>query len=352
MAQTREWEKVTQIQSPSHTDAPIPSRLVRMFRQITSRLLGKAAGKSPGVWLGAFGKHPGWNDHMDDQGLETERLIAAKRVIYVEGVGAAIDSGAWEKLEPDQRLDEFSHEFIWHIAGDYIVGRMWSSRDGKGRTKYPLVAVAQCRDLSSDWIFDQVMPALAHVESNFRGTTSPDMVISTLNSQRALLRERARHAGREKAATSSIHPSAVLATLAARPEFAPDQTGLLRILYQIERDWENYRPQPGDTSRVRTVTPERSQHIRVPGCAAKGSDRLRLWLDLVMTMTAAPVPRFLVTPSGDSGNNWVDIVVGEPLGPQLFCLKASQRRIPTSSEIPYTMDSEFTRRMRALFARP
>ena len=30
------------------------------------------------VYLGAFGKHPGWDDHMDDPGLETPRLAASR----------------------------------------------------------------------------------------------------------------------------------------------------------------------------------------------------------------------------------------------------------------------------------
>jgi len=43
------------------------------------------AGGDRQIFLAAFGKHPGWNDHMDDVGLETESLVAAKTRLYVDG---------------------------------------------------------------------------------------------------------------------------------------------------------------------------------------------------------------------------------------------------------------------------
>ena len=45
--------------------------------------------------------HPGWNDNVDDMGFETDRLVAVKRQLYIQGMSANIDAGAWDKLEPD-----------------------------------------------------------------------------------------------------------------------------------------------------------------------------------------------------------------------------------------------------------
>ena len=39
------------------------------------------------VALAAFGKHPGWDDHVEDLGLETQSLNLAKTVLYVDGIG-------------------------------------------------------------------------------------------------------------------------------------------------------------------------------------------------------------------------------------------------------------------------
>ena len=55
---------------------------------------GSFIGKRPGsAHVGAFGKHPGWDDHLDDIGLNTEPLIAAKQYLYVQGIGGVIDAG-------------------------------------------------------------------------------------------------------------------------------------------------------------------------------------------------------------------------------------------------------------------
>src|SRR5262245_24203118 len=121
------------------------------FIKSLSRLLGTSSKPDPALYLAAFGKHPGWNDHLDDQGLDTDSLIAAKRLLYVQGISQNIDSGAWENLEqvpadaPTQavgRLDLFRHDFLWHMRQDgnsvMLAGRLWSSSDGKGRDKYPM----------------------------------------------------------------------------------------------------------------------------------------------------------------------------------------------------------------------
>jgi hypothetical protein len=54
--------------------------LASFLQSIFSRFSGKsAAAKVASGHLGAFGKHPGWNDHLDDQGLDTNELINLKR---------------------------------------------------------------------------------------------------------------------------------------------------------------------------------------------------------------------------------------------------------------------------------
>src|SRR4029079_11585679 len=79
------------------------------------------------VALAAFGKHPGWDDHIEDLGLETDSLILARNVLYVQGVGGQIDTGAWEKLKDEHRIAAFNHTFIWLRGDQFLLGRMWSS---------------------------------------------------------------------------------------------------------------------------------------------------------------------------------------------------------------------------------
>src|ERR1019366_6699729 len=89
--------------------------------------------------LAAFGKHPGWDDHIPGIGIETDTLAEVKQSLYVGGIGGQLDSGAWKKLEADKRQEGFDHVFLWLQPGHALVGRLWSSSDGKGRKEYPMV---------------------------------------------------------------------------------------------------------------------------------------------------------------------------------------------------------------------
>ena len=116
------------------------------------------------IALAAFGKHPGWDDHIEDLGLETESLNLAKRVLYVQGVGGQIDRGAWEKLKEEQRIPAFNHTFVWRRGGAFLIGRMWSSSDGKGRTRYPMIVCAHCVGVPLTWGWQMVLPRLLDLE--------------------------------------------------------------------------------------------------------------------------------------------------------------------------------------------
>ena len=74
------------------------------------------------VILAGFGKHPAWDDHIDDIGLETESLVIAKRVIYSEGIASQISSGAWNQLENSRCAMDFDHRFVWGRSDQSIVG--------------------------------------------------------------------------------------------------------------------------------------------------------------------------------------------------------------------------------------
>src|SRR5579885_3092405 len=93
----------------------------------------------PRVYLAVFGKHPGWNDHIEDIGLDSVALINAKRYLYLHGLSGQIDANAWEKLDESARREGFDHWLLWHRPGECLVGRLWSSSDGKGRTRYPMI---------------------------------------------------------------------------------------------------------------------------------------------------------------------------------------------------------------------
>jgi hypothetical protein len=138
----------------------------------TPRKDGSRAAK---VHVAAFGKHPGWDDHIEEIGLDCAPMVKAKRVLYGECIGGCIDSGEWEKLDEARRIP-FRHEFLWRLPEGYLIGRMWSSRDAKGRAKYPMVVCAFIENAPLSWAVAQVLPRLAAVEKQCTETSSAELV--------------------------------------------------------------------------------------------------------------------------------------------------------------------------------
>ena len=88
--------------------------------------------------LAGFGKHPAWDDHIDDIGLTTETLVAVRRILYSEGIARQVSSGAWSRLEEGGQALKFDHRFVWSRETQSVVGGIWASSDGKGRRHFPL----------------------------------------------------------------------------------------------------------------------------------------------------------------------------------------------------------------------
>ncbi len=330
------------------------------------RILGKgSAGGStavPQVYVGAFGKHPGWDDHIDDLGLETDRLIGFKRMLYLDGIGAAIDSGAWDKLHESQQVEGFRHVVLWRVGGgggDLVVARLWSSQDGKGRARYPMVVCAQCRALPLPWVLENVLPALERLEQRCRATTSAQEVHAAVDGARQQLRELAR--GVPPGQPEVMLPRRILADLAdlvsasavrapgseadprgPTPETRPHE-GLLRVLYQVEREMGAFKSATPGTRLSRTrVDAVQAQHMRVPVCAEAPGAALMLWMQFLLSQLDRAAPIMLILPLGDAGvGGWLDVIVGEPSGSQFFCIRAGSKAIPLTTDIPYTLESDF-----------
>ncbi len=316
--------------------------MASLFRKLFSK---RGAPSAPEVHLAAFGKHPGWDDHIEDLGLETHRLVAAKRVLYTQGLAGNIDSGAWERLGDEERLEGFHHLFLWHSAYDLVLGHMWSSSDGKGRTRYPMVVCAQVSGTPLDWAFRHVLPLLEMIEARCVATASAAAVRGVLDDGRRMLRQAASGVA---AAEQPVPPMPrALAYLADRPEMAPNHQGLHRVLYLIEREMASYHPEGSDAAAASTAH-LRSTHMRVPACANSAQGAAALWLGFLLSRLDPAAPILLILPLGQP---WVDVVVGEPGVQQFFCVRASRQALPLATDIPYTLDAAFVERAEAAIGR-
>jgi len=282
------------------------------------------------IFVAAFGKHPGWDDHIDDIGLETDVFVTVKRILYVQGIGGNVDSGSWDKLTNDQLVGEFKHVFFWYIDGNLIVGRMWSSQDGKGRKSYPFVVCVQCWKLPMQWVFENVLPQLERIEGTCTATTSASDVRSAIQNSRQQLRQSAQHC-QTSPDSVIVYPDA-LAKLAERPEMGPNHEGLFRVLYHLDREVGRHHP---DGSKFGV---SRSALLRVPASLNTMLENLLMWSSFLLNRFGTNIPLLILMPLK---NDWMDIIIGEPTELQLYCLRASLKVIPLTSSIPYNMSTEF-----------
>ncbi|NQT88081.1 hypothetical protein HQ560_15045, partial [bacterium] len=300
--------------------------------------LGEDA-QEPRLELGAFGKHPGWDDHIQAPELIHAALEPLRRALYLEGIGGAIDTGLWANLADEERLDRFDHVFIWRTPRDIYLGRMWSSTDGKGRSRYPMVACAWCSGYPLPWLLENVLPLLEDIESRCKATESADDVRVAVVGARQRLRELG--AGASRVAEPLAPNPRALAEIADRPEMGPDHQGVHRILYVVAREMATYATRVRSETAFARAGSFRAQQIRVPDCAPSKNQALLLWLGFFLDQLDPSAPMLVFGPMDQP---WVDLVVGEPDVQQFLCVKASRKTVPLASDIPYTLDPDLVAR--------
>ena len=305
------------------------------LKRFVKRLVPKGqSARSERIHIAAFGKHPGWDDHIDDIGLETDVLINVKRILYVQGIGGNIDSGSWDALEKKQPIEEFKHTLVWYMNDSLIAGRMWSSRDGKGRTSYPMVVCVQCHQLPLEWVLKNILPLLERIENNCIATTSAAQVRLAIENAQKELRRLAQQC--EPSPVSSDVCTDVVPKLAEYPEMkGPNHQGFLRILYHIEREvTSDYL----NASKAKDFQPKL---LRVVTSPPPVMEAMPLWMNFLRAKYKKNSSVLVLIPLQ---KQWMDIIIGEPTQLQLFCLRSSLSVIPLTSSIPYSMSPEFISR--------
>ncbi len=292
----------------------------------------------PRVCVAAFGKHPGWDDHLE-VGVETELLATVKQTIYVDGIAGNIESGAWDKLAEDKRVRDFGHVFLWRRGLEIAAGRLWSSRDGKGRSRYPMVCVADCSGMPLRWVIEKVYPALERIESRCSQTDSESVVRDVISGEGKDLRALATSAAQVSAAPLPFETN-VLRYLGDRLR-GPDYSQLFSVLYQIDSESGGYRLGQASSSEDNN----RPTQLRVPACADLPGEAALLWVRFLQTQFDDAAPLLVLQPLAGS---WIDLIVGEPTTSQLYCMMASPAAVALTTDIPYKMPASFIERTRRL----
>lgn len=290
----------------------------------------------PSVSLGAFGKHRGWADHIEDLGLDTDRLIWSRRLLYTEGIRRVLDQGLWSRQEEGDRDEGYAHTLAWKTPDGLLVGRLWSSRDGSGRDGYPMVLVAHTRAVPSRVVFGEMLDRLRSLEERCKAAESREAVLQAFEREHEELKSVAGFRG--AASGDPLDPPGAAARLAA--DSAVGREGLVRILYQIERDFRAFLQTDSSETSIRArISAARAQHARVPRVHRQDADEAALWLGFTETLFAASTPVLILL---RDDRTWVDVIAGEPGPEQVVCLQLARSAVPIASDVPYTIDSGFT----------
>jgi hypothetical protein len=268
---------------------------------------GAAGGRQ--IFLGAFGKHPGWNDHMDDIGMETESLVAAKKRLYIDGIGGQITSGAWEKVDAAEQVP-FGHVFVWSRPPQLLVGKLWASRDGKGRSLFPMIVCAHTIGVPLEIALEGILPCLEHIRQTAIATKSADEVVGIVKHFRDALRGWIGEVG-------DAHAPIDIDRFLTQIEFATANDGLARAFAEVRAS--EYRARAG----------EPAQHFRFPSSPVSTQLSLGFWEQFLATQIDHAAPVFIALPEDQY---WADAILGEPTSPDLFCLRCAAGVMPLASE--------------------
>lgn len=281
------------------------------------------------LWLGAFGKHPAWDDHFETPGLETARLTQLRTSLYSEGVGGRIDSGAWDKLDEGERIDGFAHTLVWRTPEGMLAGRLIDSVDGKGRRRYPLVIAAHTRGLPGAWVCGTLCERLARLGDTCADSSAREGVLTEIELARSELRGEAGLLGE---ASERVEGENALRTLVE----GVGREAVERVVYQCVRDMGAFLRGGlrGARSTSRTLDVS-AKSCRAPAFGASAGEACGLWVRVLGRLVGDGAPVMAIA---HDSMGMVDILVGEPEAEQFYCLRAGASALPLSSEVPYEID--------------
>ncbi|HVT73471.1 MAG TPA: hypothetical protein VHD61_10060 [Lacunisphaera sp.] len=286
--------------------------------------------KSPSaarVHVGAFGKHPGWNDHLDDIGLVTASLVEARSILY-GGIARQIEHAAWEKAGPEKVMPGFDHVFHWRRLNESHTGLIWSSQDGKGRALYPMILIAHCVTRSFSWLANDLLPALEELKTKCRSTTSSGVVISYIKAAEQALQ--ARFPSGPHVSTGPGHGVAAWAA-----HFTREQEAFRRVVHHLRRNFSVFMP--GTFAWCQDGKPAGTRCLRLPQIpGAPPAESLNAWISFLATQLDPAAPFFGLAPAG---REWMDVIVGEPDPADFFLLRALPAALPVVTDIPYQLEA-------------
>ena len=254
------------------------------------------------VQVAVFGKHPAWDDHIDDIGLSTNSLALTKHYLYVDGIAKQLAEGVWDRLLPEQ-LAEFDHRFVWTYRQRAISGVILASTDGKGRARFPIVFCCQA-GVSGRIAVISYLDLIEQLALHCREFTAQAAVREAVLRMKLTL-------------NSSCVRRAEPADFPSFPE-SSDRDILLQSL-SLVADQIGRAHSPNN----------RGSHFRLPGISKNTKENLIFWCSYCARL--APDLTSLVISIANS--TYVDLIIGEPSSTDFFCLRSNLSALPLTATL-------------------
>ena len=258
------------------------------------------------IHVAGFGKHPAWDDHIDDIGLATETLVLTKQLLYSEGIASQLASGAWDQIEKSGLAIEFDHRFVWGRNEQAIIGAIWASADRKGRTRFPLVIC---------------------VQAGFDGPRAIGLFLAPLERLGALCREEKSQAKirdsinqTQEELNGGLFPSPGDALFSKTWHLG--EASILSALVTLSAGLRSRRP------RGLTETPGAGGlHFRLATISSQVKENFSFWSGYLARHHESSLPYVIIAANG---RRWVDLIIGEPVPGDFFCLRANEYALPVT----------------------
>jgi hypothetical protein len=259
------------------------------------------------IQIAGFGKHPAWDDHIDDIGLTTETLVLTKQLLYSEGIATQLASGAWDQIEKSGNAIEFDHRFVWGRDQQSIVGAIWASADRKGRTRFPMVICVQS-GLDAPRAVDQLFGPMERLGTFCRAAKTQEEIRDAFSQAQWEL---------NGASLPSIDNN-LFSGITDSGEQA-----ILPALVTLSAGLKNRRPR-GPLEAAKTSR----SHFRLAAISSQAKDNLTFWSTYLAAQRTGAIPPYVVIAS--NGRGWIDLILGEPIQDDFFCLRANENALPAT----------------------
>ena len=259
------------------------------------------------VHVAGFGKHPAWHDHIDDIGLNTETLVLTKKLLYSQGIATQLASGAWDQIEKSGNAIQFDHRFCWSRKCQTIAGAIWASSDGKGRTRFPMIVCAQA-DVEGWKAIDQFLGPIDQMGMNSKSAHTPAGFRELITRLEAELYQLLH-------SPSGVDPSSEM-TESQQSSILPELITLAAGLKNKVHRSLHESMRPGGS------------HFRLASFLSGPGKNLSFWSAYLAALGLPSSPPCLAIAA--IGKPWVDLIVGEPVDNDFFCLRANQTALPAT----------------------